>query len=89
VFGSQLVLGVLNRFPILVMLGGGLLGWIAGEIIVSDPAVYTQSAVRRTAASADRGAAACRARDGCGHGPLLRARAQGRDVVDLAPEDQK
>jgi hypothetical protein len=28
---------VLNRYPILVMLGGGLLGWIAGEIIVSDP----------------------------------------------------
>src|SRR6185436_10870494 len=42
VFGSQLVLGVLNRFPILVMLGGGLLGWIAGEIIVSDPAIYTR-----------------------------------------------
>ena len=41
VFSSQLVLGLLNRFPILVVLGGGLLGWIAGEIIVSDPAVYT------------------------------------------------
>jgi len=41
VFGSQLLLGVLNRFPILVVLGAGLLGWIAGEIIVSDPAVHT------------------------------------------------
>ncbi len=41
VFGSQIVLRILNRFPILVMLGGGLLGWIAGEIIVSDPAVHT------------------------------------------------
>lgn len=39
VFGSQLMLGVLNRVPILVVLGGGLLGWIAGEIIVSDPGV--------------------------------------------------
>ena len=41
VFGSQLVLRVLNRFAILVVLGGGLLGWIAGETLVSDPAVYT------------------------------------------------
>src|SRR4051812_48792498 len=33
VFGSQLMLKVLNRYPVLVILGGGLLGWIAGEII--------------------------------------------------------
>ncbi len=39
VFGSQLMLGVLNKYPVLVTLGGGLLGWIAGEIIVSDPVV--------------------------------------------------
>ena len=41
VFGSQVMLSVLNRFPVLVMLGGGLLGWIAGEIITSDPVVST------------------------------------------------
>jgi YjbE family integral membrane protein len=40
VFGSQLMLKVLHRYPVLVMLGGGLLGWIAGEIIVSDPVVH-------------------------------------------------
>ena len=39
VFGSQMVLGVLHRFPFLITLGGGLLGWIAGEIIVTDPFV--------------------------------------------------
>jgi YjbE family integral membrane protein len=39
VFGSQLVLKYLLRFPLLVTLGGGLLGWIAGEIISSDPAL--------------------------------------------------
>lgn len=39
IFGSQLMLRVLARLPWLVILGGGLLGWIAGEIIVSDPAV--------------------------------------------------
>ena len=41
VFGSQLMLRVLARLPFLVILGGGLLGWIAGEIIVSDPIVLT------------------------------------------------
>src|SRR5690242_5823425 len=39
VFGSQLVLRVLNQFPILVVLGSGLLGWIAADIILSDQAV--------------------------------------------------
>lgn len=41
VFGSQVMLRVLTRYPVLVMFGGGLLGWIAGEIIVSDPVVHT------------------------------------------------
>jgi YjbE family integral membrane protein len=39
VFGSQLVLKVMGRFPILVTIGAGLIGWIAGEIAVTDPAV--------------------------------------------------
>ena len=39
VFGSTLVLALLNRFPILVVAGAVLLGWVAGEIAVSDPAL--------------------------------------------------
>ena len=39
IFGSQLVLALLNRFPILVAAGAGLLGWLAGEIMSGDPAV--------------------------------------------------
>lgn len=37
VWGSQLVLRLLDRFPVIVTLGGALLGWIAGGLIVSDP----------------------------------------------------
>ncbi|MFN4281187.1 MAG: TerC family protein [Alphaproteobacteria bacterium] len=37
VFGSAIVLKVLQRFPVLVIAGGGLLGWIAGEILMTDP----------------------------------------------------
>ena len=39
VFGSSLVLALLNRFPALVWAGAALLGWIAGELIGSDPAL--------------------------------------------------
>jgi len=42
VFGSQVLLRILGRFPILVILGGALIGWIAGDILVSDPAVATR-----------------------------------------------
>jgi len=36
IFGSQIVLKLLDRFPIIVLAGGALLGWIAGGLIVSD-----------------------------------------------------
>ena len=39
VAGAALIMMVLDRFPILVWLGAILLGWIAGDVIESDPAV--------------------------------------------------
>jgi YjbE family integral membrane protein len=39
VWGSQLVLKLMDRFPIIITLGGMLLGWIAGTMAHSDPAV--------------------------------------------------
>lgn len=39
IVGSQLILKILVKYPILVVAGGGLLGWIAGEVIVTDPAI--------------------------------------------------
>ena len=38
VFGSTLMLRLLQRFPLLVVAGAALLGWVAGEILVADPA---------------------------------------------------
>lgn len=35
--GSQIVLYLIDRFPWIVTLGAGLLGWIAGGMIFSDP----------------------------------------------------
>jgi YjbE family integral membrane protein len=39
VAGAALLTTLLTRFPILVWAGAALLGWIAGEIIIEDPAV--------------------------------------------------
>lgn len=39
IFGSQIVLMLLSRFPILIQVGGAVLGWLVGEIGVSDTAV--------------------------------------------------
>jgi YjbE family integral membrane protein len=39
VAGATLIMALLERFPILVWAGAGLLGWIAGEMLISDPAV--------------------------------------------------
>jgi YjbE family integral membrane protein len=39
VWGSQLVIKLMDRFPIIITLGGMLLGWIAGTMAVTDPAV--------------------------------------------------
>ena len=36
VLGSAVMLYVLDRFPILVIAGSGLLGWVAGELAVAD-----------------------------------------------------
>ncbi len=37
--GSRIVLYLIDRFPIIVTAGAGLLGWIAGGMIMSDPGV--------------------------------------------------
>jgi YjbE family integral membrane protein len=37
IYGSQLVLRIIERFPIVVWLGAALLGWIGGELIAADP----------------------------------------------------
>ena len=39
VFGSQLVLKLMERFPIVITLGAMLLGWIAGQMAYTDPAI--------------------------------------------------
>jgi predicted tellurium resistance membrane protein TerC len=39
VAGAAAIMLVLDRFPVVIWLGAMLLGWIAGEVITSDPVV--------------------------------------------------
>jgi YjbE family integral membrane protein len=39
VAGSQIVLKLMDRFPVIITLGGMLLGWIAGQMMYTDPGV--------------------------------------------------
>jgi YjbE family integral membrane protein len=87
VFGSQLVLKYLLRYPILVILGGGLLGWIAGDIMATDPAVMKYSPIEpgllHTVAKPLFAALVVAV------GWLLARRVKARAVVDLAEGKSK
>src|SRR5450830_43261 len=36
IFGSTLMIKLMERFPVIVVLGAGLIGWVGGETIASD-----------------------------------------------------
>ena len=42
IFGSTLLLKVMQRFPIIITLGAGLLGYLAGEMLMTDPALESR-----------------------------------------------
>lgn len=39
VFGANMLLRLMERFPIIITLGAALLGYVAGEMAVTDPAI--------------------------------------------------
>ena len=52
VWGSQLVIKLMDRFPAVITAGAMLLGWIAGTMIVGDPALAEWMPVNRKGAGA-------------------------------------
>ena len=57
VAGAALIMSLLDRFPMLVWAGAALLGWIAGEVIATDPVVTaaTHPPFRRPRSASGRG----------------------------------
>jgi YjbE family integral membrane protein len=39
IFGATLLVKLMDRFPVIITIGGGLIGWVAGEMLVTDPAL--------------------------------------------------
>ena len=39
IFGSTLMIKLMERFPVIVVLGAALIGWVAGETMISDTAL--------------------------------------------------
>ena len=42
IFGATLLTKVMERFPIIITIGAALLGFLAGEMLLTDPAVTAQ-----------------------------------------------
>jgi YjbE family integral membrane protein len=82
IFGSTMLLKVMTRFPVIITIGAALLGWVAGEMGVTDPAVRdwvdANAAWLHWIAPAGGAAAVVAA------GKWLAARAAKRKLVDLA-----
>ncbi len=39
IFGSNIMIKLMERFPVIITLGAALIGWVAGDAITHDPAV--------------------------------------------------
>ena len=39
VFGATILMKLMERWPIIITIGAGLLGWVAGEMMVTDPSI--------------------------------------------------
>jgi predicted tellurium resistance membrane protein TerC len=75
IFGSTLMIKLMERFPIIVMLGAALIGWVGGETIVSDVALKS---VLEANPWLHYGAAAAGAALVIGTGKLLQAKSRAR-----------
>ena len=94
IYGSTLILNVFIRYPILILAGAGLIGWIAGEIWFTDPVVatWTHELVEAHGTWIEMASAAAGAVFVIGLGKLIAARAEQKKpahVVDLAREEHK
>ena len=93
IYGSTLILNVFIRYPVLVVAGAALIGWIAGEIWVSDPAVapWTHALMETYGTWLEMASAAAGAFFVVALGKFIAARAEQKktQVVDLAGEEHK
>jgi len=84
VFGATMLMKIMGRFPVIITIGAGLLGWVAGDMAATDPVV--KAWVDANAAWLHWAAPAAGAVFVVATGKWLAARAMAahKEVVDLA-----
>ncbi|MCW5604941.1 MAG: TerC family protein [Burkholderiales bacterium] len=85
VWGSKLVLALMDRFPVVIVFGAALLGWIAGDMIAHD--LVVKDWVAGNAAWLQYGAPAIGATLVVLMGKMLVPKPQAAAPVDLAASD--
>jgi YjbE family integral membrane protein len=40
IFGATLLIKLMERFPVIITVGAGLIGWVAGEMLIADAALH-------------------------------------------------
>jgi YjbE family integral membrane protein len=83
IFGATMLMKVMDRFPIIITIGAGLLGWVAGDMAATDPVL--KDWVDANAAWLHWGAPVTGAIFVVAAGKWLAARAEAarKEVVDL------
>jgi YjbE family integral membrane protein len=95
IYGSTLILKFFIRYPILIVAGAALIGWIAGEIWLSDPAIaeWSHALIETNGEWLEFASAAAGALFVVVLGKVIAARAEQKQkkvpVVDLAGEEHK
>jgi YjbE family integral membrane protein len=93
IYGSTLILNVFIRYPILIVAGAALIGWIAGEIWITDPAIsaWTHEIIEMHGEWIEFASAIAGALFVVAVGKIIAARAEQKkpQVVDLAGEKHK
>jgi YjbE family integral membrane protein len=89
IFGATMLMKLMERFPIIITIGAGILGWVAGEMAATDPVLSEW--VNANAAWLHWAAPAAGAMFVVALGKWLAARAEmaGKGVVDLANEEPR
>jgi YjbE family integral membrane protein len=91
VFGSQFIIKLMDRFPALITLGAGLLGYVAGEMGVTDP-VWAAWVTQRAAFLQHLAPVLCAVLVvvlGTWLARRRRATSPARPLIDLAPETER
>jgi len=87
IFGATMLMKLMERYPIIITIGAGILGWVAGEMMATDPVI--REWVNEHAAWLHWAAPAAGAVFVVALGKWLAARAarEEKGVVDLAGEE--